>query len=240
MCAASQRRPPIEGIAPQHQYLARKPSPKSYEVRFLLLLTQQHHNSVPLSNRVVLPSTYPNDNQPTTMERRDYSYYETHAADINLEEITSSAKNANTLQRLRNGDDDDERSHFYLGRGIFSFNFYIGDEDDLGWLGYFIGKNECVHHLHIDYLPDGEEGHALLEGIARSQSIRKIDIYTFNEDGFSSILRTLGSLSQLEGLTILCDISIGSDGLSELETLLESGVCKLQLLSLRELFNFHW
>jgi len=36
------------------------------------------------------------DNQPTIMERRDYSYYETHAADINLEEITSSAKNANT------------------------------------------------------------------------------------------------------------------------------------------------
>eukprot|EP00984_Skeletonema_dohrnii_P010696 scaffold4191_cov76-Skeletonema_dohrnii-CCMP3373.AAC.14 len=166
------------------------------------------------------------------MERRDYSYYEKHAADINLEEITSSAKNANTLQRLRNGDDDDERSRFYLGRRFFTLDFYIGDEDDLGWLGYFIGKNECVHHLHIDYLPDGEEGHALMEGIARSQSIREIGLHALNDDGFTSTMRILGSLSQLEGLIILGDISIGSDGLSELETLLESGVCKLQLLSL--------
>jgi len=49
---------------------------------------------------------------------------------------------------------------------------------------------------------------------------------------FTSIMRALHSLSQLEGLTIWGDNNIGSDCWSELETLLESGVCKLKKLYL--------
>eukprot|EP00984_Skeletonema_dohrnii_P010678 scaffold4190_cov91-Skeletonema_dohrnii-CCMP3373.AAC.3 len=74
MCAASQRRPIIEGKAPQHQYLARKPSP---EIFAFALAHKQHHNSVPLSNRVVLPSTYPNG------ECYDYSTIVAHCVYIN-------------------------------------------------------------------------------------------------------------------------------------------------------------
>eukprot|EP00985_Skeletonema_marinoi_P026904 scaffold21290_cov156-Skeletonema_marinoi.AAC.5 len=164
------------------------------------------------------------------MEHRDYDYYEARAATVNLGEITSSPKNANTLQRLRDG--DPELSHFYLGRGWE--NFYVDEGDDLGWLGYFVGKSECLRHLGINYLPDGEEGRAFVEGIARNQSIRSINIKNLSNDAFTSAMSVLHSLSQLEGLYIDPHDNVGLDvdGCSELRTLLESGVCKLQRLYL--------
>eukprot|EP00984_Skeletonema_dohrnii_P029682 scaffold20524_cov85-Skeletonema_dohrnii-CCMP3373.AAC.2 len=166
------------------------------------------------------------------MKHRDFNYYETNAATINLRQITSSAKNACTLQRLRDG--DPALSHFYLGRATWN-SFIIGKGDDLGWLGYFIGKSEYLQILDIYYLPDGEEGHAFVEGIARSKSIPHIDINNLNNDGFTStsIMGALGFLSHLEGLTIRNSNNIDTDGWSELGMLLDSGVCKLQLLSLK-------
>eukprot|EP00984_Skeletonema_dohrnii_P027305 scaffold16837_cov82-Skeletonema_dohrnii-CCMP3373.AAC.2 len=163
------------------------------------------------------------------MEHRDYHYYEANAADVNLEEITSSAQNANTLQRLRDG--DPTLIQLYLGtRGRNSFN--IGEGDDMGWVGYFIGKSQYLQSLYIHYLPDGEEAHAFLEGIAHNQSIRHIGIMYLSNDGFTSFVRVLGSLSQLEGLDICGNNSVSPDGWSELRTLLGSGVCKLKELHL--------
>eukprot|EP00984_Skeletonema_dohrnii_P023282 scaffold12357_cov91-Skeletonema_dohrnii-CCMP3373.AAC.1 len=174
------------------------------------------------------------------MELRDHSYYEANAADVNLEEITSSAENATNLQRLRDG--DPTLSHLDLGRGVWNhLNFIsffdIGEGDDLGWLGYFIGKSEYLQRLDIYYLPDGEQQmHAFSEGIARNQSIRKINIHNLNNDTFKSIMRELHSASQLEELDI-SSINVDPDGWSELRTLLESGVCKLKHLCLRG-FNY--
>ena len=166
------------------------------------------------------------------MEDRDYHYYEANAADVNLEEITSSAQNADTLQRLRDG--DPTLSHFSLRRhgGWGNFYFYVGEGDDMGWLGYFIGKSQCLRALSINYLPDGEEARAFLEGIARSQSIRHIGIIYLTNDEFTSTVRALHSLSQLEELDIIDNNSVGPDGWSELRTLLESGVCQLNQLRL--------
>ena len=166
------------------------------------------------------------------MEHRDYNYYEENAATINLGEITSSAKNAKILRRLRDGDAN--LSHLNLDRDREACdNFYIGQGDDLGWLGYFIGRSEHLQHLQICYLPDGEGGHdAFVEGIARSQSIQFIGIDNLSNDAFTSIVRALGSLSQLEKLTVWGHNNIGPDGWSELRTLLESGVCKLKTLCL--------
>eukprot|EP00984_Skeletonema_dohrnii_P018038 scaffold8338_cov72-Skeletonema_dohrnii-CCMP3373.AAC.2 len=165
------------------------------------------------------------------MEHRDYYYYyEANAATINLRQITSSAKNAQILQRLRDGDDN--LSHLNLGREGWE-NFCVGQGDDLGWLGYFISRSECVQSLHIRYLPEGEEGHAIVKGIARSQSIRSINIDNLSNDGFTAIMGALGSLSQLEEMTIWTNNNVDPDGWSDLRTLLESGVCKLQRLYLR-------
>jgi len=163
------------------------------------------------------------------MEHRDYNYYEAHEATIDLGDITSSAKNANTLLRLRDG--DDKLCHLSLGRGIWD-DFNVDEDDDMGWLGYFIGKSEYLQRLAINYLPDGEEGHAFAEGIAHNQSLRNIDINNLSNYGFTSVMRALRSLSQLEGLTIWPHENVDPDGWSELGTLLESGVCKLEHLHL--------
>eukprot|EP00985_Skeletonema_marinoi_P003513 scaffold1505_cov146-Skeletonema_marinoi.AAC.27 len=164
------------------------------------------------------------------MEHREYNYYEANAADVNLEEITSSAKNAKILQQLRDG--DPTLRYLYFG-GAFGSNFNIGEGDDLGWLGYFIGRSSCLTRLFINYLPDGEEGRAFVEGIARSQSIQYIGIDNLSNDGFTSIIRALHSLSQLEELYIGGGNNVGPDGWSELRILLESGVCKLKQLLLK-------
>ena len=165
-----------------------------------------------------------------TMEHRDYDYYEARAADIILGDITSSVENANNLQRLRHG--DDTLSSFSLGGPFGDIN--ISEDNDWGWWGYFIGRSECIQRLGIHYLPEREEGHAFVEGIARSQSIRDVSIHNLNNEAFTSIMRALHSLSQLEELYIGQNNNVDPDGWSELGFLLESGVCKLKELDLRE------
>ena len=85
------------------------------------------------------------------MEHRDHNYYEANSADVNLEEITSSAKNAKNLQQLRDG--DPTLSHLTVGRGAFVYS-YFGVDDDFGWLAYFIGRSQCLRELRIHYFPE--------------------------------------------------------------------------------------
>eukprot|EP00984_Skeletonema_dohrnii_P013633 scaffold5654_cov77-Skeletonema_dohrnii-CCMP3373.AAC.1 len=168
------------------------------------------------------------------MDHIDCNYYEANADTINLGNITSSEKNAKILQQLRDGDDKlDYFNVGVVGRATWN-SFIIGEGDDLGWLGYFIGKSEYLQRLNLLYLPDGEEGFdAFAEGIARSQSLRYMFINNLNNDGFTWIMTALGSLSQLEELSIWGDNNVGPDGWNELRTLLESGGCKLKQLCLR-------
>jgi len=171
------------------------------------------------------------------MERRDYEYYEANAADISLEDITSSEDNVEILRRLRDG--DDTLTHLTLDSERWPNNFHIGEGDDLGWLGYFIGKSECLHNLHIWNLPDGEGGeqqiNSFMEGIARNQSIRGLKSIQLGDNGSEAFGRTLGSLPQLEELVYGCN-NLGPSGFSStLGTLLESGVLKLKKLRIAPL-----
>eukprot|EP00984_Skeletonema_dohrnii_P029364 scaffold19900_cov119-Skeletonema_dohrnii-CCMP3373.AAC.1 len=172
------------------------------------------------------------------MERRDYDYYEANASDINLADITSCEGNAENIRRLLSG--DDTLRHLTLGAcaGRSKNYFHIGEGDDLGWLGYFIGKSECLHHLYIQvFLHDGEGReqriHAFMEGIARSQSIRALTCTDLGDDASEAIVRGMGSLSQLEEIDY-GSYSLGPNGFSALVTLLESGVLKLKKLSLED------
>jgi len=171
------------------------------------------------------------------MERRDYDYYEANVADINLADITSSKNNAEIIRRLLDG--DDTLGYLTLGTyaGWSKNYFHVGKGDDLGWLGYFIGKSEYFHHLFIRILHDGEgreqQIHAFMEGIARSQSIRALTCTNLGDNVSEAIVRALGSLSQLEEL-FYGFLSLGPNGFSALGTLLESGVLKLKELSLED------
>eukprot|EP00986_Skeletonema_menzelii_P004617 scaffold1588_cov133-Skeletonema_menzelii.AAC.2 len=175
------------------------------------------------------------------MNQRDYSYYEAHAADVNLDEITSSEYKKQDLQWLRDGD----RSNSSIHRSILvgrSGDFTFGEGDDLGWLGYFIGRSESLRNLRIAGLSeiDDEGGgreqqmiHALGDGIARSRSIQHVDLWNLSNEGFATIARVLGNLTQLEGFYYYS--SRNNDRINDcvtIGTLLESGVWNLKQLSL--------
>eukprot|EP00984_Skeletonema_dohrnii_P025188 scaffold14297_cov113-Skeletonema_dohrnii-CCMP3373.AAC.6 len=182
------------------------------------------------------------------MESRDYYYYEANAADISLETITSSEYNRQILQQLR--DDDLSLMSCRIGNKIVNritvstvgrlyFGerrrlFLIKEGDDLGWLGYFIGKSVKLHCLNIRELPADEGGqrmHAFVDGLARNQSIQRVEVNYFGDYGSTALLRALGNLSQLEELSYNGNY-LGPNGCFALGTLLESGVCKLKELYL--------
>eukprot|EP00984_Skeletonema_dohrnii_P026242 scaffold15567_cov74-Skeletonema_dohrnii-CCMP3373.AAC.2 len=176
------------------------------------------------------------------MDHRDNSYYEANAADISLEDITSSEENKQIYQQIR----DDDLAWFNriaLGReGRFYFGVLncallrVREGDDLGWLGYFIGKSVKLQGLEIWDLPEREEGeqqmHAFLDGLARNQSIQRVQVsQQLGDYGSTEFLRTLGNMSQLEELLYCCN-NLDSNGCSTIGTLLESGACKLKELHL--------
>eukprot|EP00984_Skeletonema_dohrnii_P025187 scaffold14297_cov113-Skeletonema_dohrnii-CCMP3373.AAC.5 len=163
------------------------------------------------------------------MERRDFNYYEANAADISMEKISSSEKNAKTLRRLRDGDDN--LTSFILGSGRY-YEFSFGEGDDLGWLGYFIGRSVKVQQLDIWEL-SSDEGRqqidAFFDCLARNQYIRRISYKLLGDYESTALLRALGNLTQLEELSF-SNNNLGPNGWSALGTVLESGVCKLKKL----------
>eukprot|EP00984_Skeletonema_dohrnii_P010495 scaffold4092_cov105-Skeletonema_dohrnii-CCMP3373.AAC.4 len=175
------------------------------------------------------------------MDNTDYSYYEANAADISLEDITSSEQNKQIFQQLRDGDLELDR--ITLGRGgQFYFTkicelLLIREGDDLGWLGYFIGRSVKLQGLEICHLnlPEYEgweqQIHAFMDGLARNQSIRRICAIELGEYESTALLRALGNWSQLEEL-VYSRNNLGPNGCSELGTLLESGDWKLKTIYL--------
>eukprot|EP00985_Skeletonema_marinoi_P012500 scaffold6045_cov77-Skeletonema_marinoi.AAC.4 len=101
------------------------------------------------------------------MNQRYNHYYEENEATINLDEITSCEGNAKILQRLRDGYESSITLAMhgqYIDRMVTDFRkptpFIIreGMHEEVGWLGYFIGKSKCLQQLVIRYLPIGEGG----------------------------------------------------------------------------------
>eukprot|EP00984_Skeletonema_dohrnii_P017524 scaffold7994_cov83-Skeletonema_dohrnii-CCMP3373.AAC.5 len=94
------------------------------------------------------------------MKRRDAL-----ARDINLADITSSKKNAEVLRKLRDNDQnwvDNALYIFEANDGEEAYDdeeivFSIREGDDLGWLGYFIGRNQSLDVLAIHFLPQERE-----------------------------------------------------------------------------------
>ncbi|KAK1733715.1 leucine-rich repeat protein, partial [Skeletonema marinoi] len=171
------------------------------------------------------------------MEPRDYNYYEANAADISLEDITSSKRNAQLLRRLCDGDWRSCAKELTLGRvGGWATHFHIGEGDDLGWLGYFIGNSEYLRALNIHYLPEDERGEqqidAFMDGLARNQSIRTLGLNSLGDYGSTATLRVLGNLTQLEKI-VIHNNNLDHNGCSALGTLLQSGFSKLEMLHLQ-------
>eukprot|EP00984_Skeletonema_dohrnii_P010898 scaffold4287_cov110-Skeletonema_dohrnii-CCMP3373.AAC.1 len=121
-------------------------------------------------------------NRQRTMERRDFDYYEARNRgcyrDVKLEDITSCKGNASILQRLRDQTWNTSLQVLNIFDHYVYDNFVVGEGDDLGWLGYFIGKSKYLEKLRIYSWGEGENIEAFIEGINRNQSISSLHIGT--------------------------------------------------------------
>ena len=186
------------------------------------------------------------------MSLRDYSYYEANAADVKLDEIISTNKpeedvffSKQTLQRLR--EDNLDKITFRkvtVGRRYGDDSYFAFSEgDDLGWLGYFIGRSKSLRELIIERWSE-DVIHALSDGIARNRSIQTVTVRKLSSDVFAAVARTLMNLTQLEELNVsnYFDYDVMRDPLNPLRplndcvalgNLLESGV-RLKCFSLED------
>ena len=109
------------------------------------------------------------------MERRDFNYYEARARDVKWEDITSCEDNAEILQRLR--DQDTSFDAIRITDEADEVRDFIAEEgDDLGWLGYFVGKSKYLKDLDVNSWGERQHIEAFIEGINRNQSIETLYI----------------------------------------------------------------
>jgi len=144
------------------------------------------------------------------MEGRDFDYYEARAQEVKLEDITSCADNAEILHMLRDNNPYLTNLHISnIAITTYVYEFIIGEGDDLGWLGYFIGCSERLKTLGIKYLPqEREQTEALMEGINRNQSIRKLITRDFGGASFRNLSPFLRSNNNFADLQLVSGVGL--------------------------------
>mmetsp|Transcript_5148 Transcript_5148/g.7480 ORF Transcript_5148/g.7480 Transcript_5148/m.7480 type:complete len:533 (+) Transcript_5148:123-1721(+) len=119
--------------------------------------------------------------------QRDYDQL---ARDVNLEDITSSQHNREVLRQLRENDPElksliieSEEAEVGFEEDIWDRSAFVVKDgsDDIGWLGYFIGKSEVLRTLCIQYLPD--ENKEFIGWVNLNRSIQELCIeYDLGDD----------------------------------------------------------
>ena len=80
--------------------------------------------------------------------------YDELASTIKIEDISSDELNQEILRRLRDNDPEFGRLCMCNEGQIWDENdFYPDNGEELGWLGYFLGKNATVNDLYIRSTP---------------------------------------------------------------------------------------
>jgi Ran GTPase-activating protein (RanGAP) involved in mRNA processing and transport len=175
-------------------------------------------------------------------DRRNFEYYESHAQDVQLEDITSSERNATILEMLRDNGGDE---HPYWNKKLYLLReeidadpdeFVFGQEegdDDLGWLGYFIGRSTQLEEFHMKYFPEEREKvNAFMEGFQHNESIQEMFISTdLGREGFQSLGHMLRNNHDLENLC-LHEFAIELESSRSIALMLGQEQCK----SLKHLF----
>jgi Ran GTPase-activating protein (RanGAP) involved in mRNA processing and transport len=123
------------------------------------------------------------------MVGRNANYYDAHAHNIDLEQITSDHHNAIILQKLR--DNDPELTDLSIDQNVDddpSIEFAVREGDDLGWLGYFLGGCTTLTELYIRYLSQEKwRTLAFIRELVSNRSIQRLAISTDLGEGFHSL-----------------------------------------------------
>ena len=126
----------------------------------------------------------------------DYEYYEAHAKDVKLEDITSDEDNADLLASLR----DNYVSHFSIVTDHeYEYSFAVREGDHLGWLGYFVGKSDLMD-LSIESFPENINLNAFFGGLGHNRSIQELSIDIDLGESFQSLLPFMKKNSSLRTL----------------------------------------
>jgi hypothetical protein len=136
---------------------------------------------------------------------RPISYYDERAETVDLTEITSSDKNADILRMLRDNDPKMEWlsicRHDYDSVFGLVYYFFVQEGDDLGWLGYLIGRNTTLRNLLIDNMPEySEQITALFKGIEKSKFIQHL--YIWMDHVGEAVLNSLSALLRSESCSL--------------------------------------
>eukprot|EP00573_Skeletonema_grethae_P011312 CAMPEP_0201706498 /NCGR_PEP_ID=MMETSP0578-20130828/49000_1 /ASSEMBLY_ACC=CAM_ASM_000663 /TAXON_ID=267565 /ORGANISM="Skeletonema grethea, Strain CCMP 1804" /LENGTH=305 /DNA_ID=CAMNT_0048194959 /DNA_START=346 /DNA_END=1259 /DNA_ORIENTATION=+ len=114
--------------------------------------------------------------------------YDALVASVRLKDITSSAENRALLHRIMNN--DPALTSLYIDDSYDEYDddeefgiFVVRERDDLGWLGYFVGRNESLTELSVFILTKGitnltthrDRIETFFDGTQHNKSIKKIE-----------------------------------------------------------------
>ena len=154
-------------------------------------------------------------------ERPDY---ETLAQDIKLEDITSCEHNANILRMIRDGDPNWTNSLYIMSEDDNEDmdDFLVAEGDDLGWLGYFVGKSEVMEKLYICYLPEGgDEINRFFDGMSQNRSIKILNVINdIGVDGWSRLGSFFENNPNLARFSVEEPVVVGQEGMQILASAL--------------------
>jgi Ran GTPase-activating protein (RanGAP) involved in mRNA processing and transport len=120
--------------------------------------------------------SFSSDKNYTTMEEYDHDYYEARAQTINLKSITSDEYNAEILRMLR--EDDTDLSTLFIEENPEDYcDFVVREGDDMGWLGFFVGRSKVLKSLYIHHMPESTDRIAsFIRGFIYNRSIQGLYI----------------------------------------------------------------
>ena len=83
----------------------------------------------------------------------DINMYDAQAAPIVVDHIATNINNRIVLRRIKRNEDDVDNKLFIKNRhnyvGEHCVDYVPEGADDMGWLGYFVSKNEHLMKLYI-------------------------------------------------------------------------------------------
>ena len=125
--------------------------------------------------------------------KRSIEYYESRVRDVKLEDITSNGDNARMLQQLRDNHPDFTSINLTNSASPY-YDFVVSDNDDLGWLGYFIGRNSQLKSFNVFTWLEGDTNHSKIDALAQGFSLnRSISDMTICAEWGDFFLQRLGN-----------------------------------------------
>ena len=119
--------------------------------------------------------------------------YEAQADTINVDNITTNSNNRIVLRRLQRNNANDTNNELYIhdehddeDQEEDCDDYYPESPEDMGWLGYFVGKNQHLEKLSMTMFEPNSGSSVrdvivpFLRGVNNNKSIREIGFYSMN------------------------------------------------------------